>query len=38
MIDGMLTGVYPDIDPPTNKKSETSILYGKRMMEEGRVI
>jgi len=26
MLDELLTGVYPDTDPPTNQKSEASIF------------
>jgi len=37
MLDGLLTGVYPDTDPPTNNKSEAPICFGKEMMEEERV-
>jgi len=37
MLEGLLTGIYPDTDPPTNKKSEASIFCGKKMMEDGRV-
>ena len=37
LLEELLTVVYPDTDPPTNKKSEASIFCGKKMMEEGRV-
>jgi len=29
MLDGLLTGAYPDTDPPTSKKSEASIFLWK---------